>query len=473
MKKNLRNAFIAVLAMVGLNAYAQTEVTFTAGTEVGTNSEFGNPDKMSKSDVTIESTDASFATPQYRLYKSSKTTFSCTASKITKIVITETKKPRKNVITGFNSENGWVVDAEAKTATWTGEANSVEVIAANNQVRADKIVVTIGVADPTAIAAPTISGETTFTEKTTITLTAEGAKIYYTTNGDVPTEKSELLYTKPFDLTATTTVKAIAVKDGKTSSAAEKTFTKEEVKVVNSIAEYKQLAAKEKATLKLNDAQVLYTWTTNKGNTSTYVRDNSGAILFYQVGANLELKQNEMLKGEITGTFDLYNKIPELVYAAGLTNLAKVERTAGSDAKPKAIKVGEAMDNLCDLVALDKVKFIVEASTDKKGNPVKKFYVVDGDKKVQIYNGFHLDAYKDMAFDAETEYNVVGIVASVYKEVPSINIIKVEKNTTEGINTVATETINANAPMYNLAGQRVGKNYKGVVIQNGKKFINK
>ena len=78
-----------------------------------------------------------------------------------------------------------------------------------------------------------------------------------------------------------------------------------------------------------------------------------------------------------------------------------------------------------------------------------------------------------MAFDAETEYNVVGIVASVYKEVPSINIIKVEKNTTEGINTVATETINANAPMYNLAGQRVGKNYKGVVIQNGKKFINK
>lgn len=28
-------------------------------------------------------------------------------------------------------------------------------------------------------------------------------------------------------------------------------------------------------------------------------------------------------------------------------------------------------------------------------------------------------------------------------------------------------------PMYNLSGQRVDKNYKGVVIQNGKKFINK
>ena len=32
---------------------------------------------------------------------------------------------------------------------------------------------------------------------------------------------------------------------------------------------------------------------------------------------------------------------------------------------------------------------------------------------------------------------------------------------------------NADAPMYNLAGQRVGKNYKGVVIQNGKKMLMK
>lgn len=31
----------------------------------------------------------------------------------------------------------------------------------------------------------------------------------------------------------------------------------------------------------------------------------------------------------------------------------------------------------------------------------------------------------------------------------------------------------ANAPMYNLAGQAVSKNYKGIVIKNGKKFMNK
>ena len=32
---------------------------------------------------------------------------------------------------------------------------------------------------------------------------------------------------------------------------------------------------------------------------------------------------------------------------------------------------------------------------------------------------------------------------------------------------------NANAPIYNMAGQRVNKSYKGVVIQNGRKFVNK
>lgn len=37
----------------------------------------------------------------------------------------------------------------------------------------------------------------------------------------------------------------------------------------------------------------------------------------------------------------------------------------------------------------------------------------------------------------------------------------------------ANDNFDANAPMYNLAGQRVNKSYKGVVIVNGKKMLNK
>lgn len=39
--------------------------------------------------------------------------------------------------------------------------------------------------------------------------------------------------------------------------------------------------------------------------------------------------------------------------------------------------------------------------------------------------------------------------------------------------TTVAERNDANAPIFNLAGQRVGKDYKGVVIQNGKKYLNK
>ena len=41
----------------------------------------------------------------------------------------------------------------------------------------------------------------------------------------------------------------------------------------------------------------------------------------------------------------------------------------------------------------------------------------------------------------------------------------------KGIKNIAEK--DANAPIYNLAGQQVDKSYKGVVIQNGKKMVQK
>lgn len=76
------------------------------------------------------------------------------------------------------------------------------------------------------VTAPTISGTTPFEETTTVTMSAEsGATIYYTTDGSVPTSSSTL-YESALTLSDTTTVKAIAVKDGVSSSVATKTFTK-------------------------------------------------------------------------------------------------------------------------------------------------------------------------------------------------------------------------------------------------------
>ena len=76
------------------------------------------------------------------------------------------------------------------------------------------------------VSAPTISGSTPFAESTTVTMTAEsGAEIRYTTDGTTPTAGSTL-YSAPITLTDTTTVKAIALKNGLNSSVATKVFTK-------------------------------------------------------------------------------------------------------------------------------------------------------------------------------------------------------------------------------------------------------
>ena len=76
------------------------------------------------------------------------------------------------------------------------------------------------------LASPTISGNTTFTESTQVTISGpDGAEIHYTTDGTVPTAESAL-YSEAFTLSATTTVKAIAIKDGQSSEVASRVFTK-------------------------------------------------------------------------------------------------------------------------------------------------------------------------------------------------------------------------------------------------------
>ena len=81
--------------------------------------------------------------------------------------------------------------------------------------------------DISDVAAPVISGTTPFSDSTEVTIQGPaGAQVYYTSDGTEPTEESQV-YSAPLTLTATATIRAIAVKDNVSSSVAEKTFTKQ------------------------------------------------------------------------------------------------------------------------------------------------------------------------------------------------------------------------------------------------------
>ncbi len=49
--------------------------------------------------------------------------------------------------------------------------------------------------------------------------------------------------------------------------------------------------------------------------------------------------------------------------------------------------------------------------------------------------------------------------------------IAATKDESTAIKNIAIDELDTNAPIYNLQGQRVGEGYKGICIQNGKKFI--
>ena len=223
------------------------------------------------------------------------------------------------------------------------------------------------------------------------------------------------------------------------------------------IAAFNALADGTEATLTLNDAQVLYSWTSNKGNTQTFVRDATGAVMFFNTG--LDLKAGQKLNGTVVLKRADYNGTIEAVKATG-TN-AEGYTVAEGTAEPKVIEVTEANQNLSNLVQLNNVNITSEPSEESTN-----FYVVSGANKMQLFNGFHLDGYTP----AEAEgVDVVGIV-SLFKGNYQIQPISAPVAT--GIGAVQLDE-NGNAPVYNVSGQRVGAAYKGLVIKNGKKYIRK
>lgn len=81
----------------------------------------------------------------------------------------------------------------------------------------------------------------------------------------------------------------------------------------------------------------------------------------------------------------------------------------------------------------------------------------------------------DLAFAAEAlPAGVEGRTATVtFMQEGARLTVTVNQGETSGISVTKTDVKSANGQMYNLAGQRVNNGFKGLVIKNGRKFMNK
>ena len=202
----------------------------------------------------------------------------------------------------------------------------------------------------TSLAAPTISGEETFTSTTTVTITSteKVAKIYYTLNGEEPTQTSTL-YEKPFTLDKTATVKAVAIYKEVKSTTAQKTFTKMDLSAPKTIAELFELKQNlPEVNVKLMDAQVVYA----DGKNNFIVRENNQALDI--LNTSLKLKQGQKVTGTVLLNVKYDNGIMTASDVAGKTDAANLT-LSGEETAPLPIEcamVGDVKNYPGDLISL-------------------------------------------------------------------------------------------------------------------------
>lgn len=323
---------MCLLLMVGaLGAWAQgTTVTFTAGTDNSTGT------TIAKGGITISVKSGTFdkGTAYYRSNSGGSLTVASNVGIITKIVFTSTASGTAKGGPGHFKTTVGDYSYSGTVGTWNGNASTITFNNKANQVRLSKIEVTY--TSSGTVSAPKFDAvSTTFTDPFQVTITAEeGADIYYTTNGDDPTTSSTK-YTAPIDITTTTTLKAIAVKDGKTSSVATATYTLD-----TPFASFEEIKANgqsgDKYRLTFNDAVVTYV-----NGRNVYTEDATGGLLLYLTSGH-GLEAGQKLNGTSEVTYTLYKGIAEL------TAIDKSALTITSDAViPTAtVTIADLLDNM-------------------------------------------------------------------------------------------------------------------------------
>ena len=234
----------------------------------------------------------------------------------------------------------------------------------------------------TSLDAPTIMGETSFEESTTVTINSDKnvAAIYYTTNGDEPTTSSTL-YTDPFTLTETATVKAIATYKTVVSPVATCVFEKIDANVTKTIAE---LAATQNdypmVKVSFTNAQVVY------ADGKNFILREDGKALDV-MNSSLNLQQGAYYQGTVRLKVTCENGILKAYDIVGKTDATDITLVSQPTTKPNPIvcTVAEAAQHPGDLLKLEDQAVTVWWSSyyvyQEVGNDIVYVYFSNGSKK--------------------------------------------------------------------------------------------
>jgi len=195
-----------------------------------------------------------------------------------------------------------------------------------------------------------------------------------------------------------------------------------------------------------------------------YLTDGTCNLLFYGTNSQ-ELKQGDVISGDlgngergaIWGKLYRYNKLPEFSF----TEMNVKVESQGATVTPTTITVDKMGENINNYVKIANAEYV---STSSKNLTFKV-----GDTELAVYNQFGVET---TGLEAGAKYTLIGMGA-VYKDNNQLYLISCTKTADPtGISTAKTAA-EFNGAIYNIAGQKVDASYKGLVIKNGKKVIQK
>lgn len=219
--------------------------------------------------------------------------------------------------------------------------------------------------------------------------------------------------------------------------------------------------------LTLTNAKVTFVNEYN-GTINTYVREGDAAIELRTLGFNMPV--NSILTGKVKVDLKFNYGVPYLAANAGTDDESITVTESTEAAQPIEATVADILANkyLNDLVTIKNFTFSKEEYQAGKFN----YYANDGEQKIMIYDKFNKVGGVAELTEGE-KYTVTGLYGAIFKGTPEILPTQaVIPGSSTGISNITTSAAD-NAPVYNLAGQKVNAAYKGIVIKNGKKMIKK